>query len=640
VNLTTALTLTFFLCFIVTLARVIAQPIAASSVFILICYVVAYGGANHTLAAGTAGMISYLAGGLWSASLAFLLWPLDPFLPARNAVAGIYAALQRLSAALPHLQEPDGPTRFNDQLAHTRTSLEAAHAALAATPARMTARTIRARNLSVLVESADLILARILRFAELGHDSPTALATIDIWLQSSLAPLERALHERPHDLARAFHPEGSLSLDLHRNEPLAETALNDDITLTPDTRTYLTAALRDTLFNLEVSFEALRAVWTGAESRQREATTFRAQLTGTRATVSSDWLESLRANLTLRSVMFRYAIRLATVVTVDILLLRLIHIGHSYWLPMTSLIVLRPYAGETVKRSADRVLGTVLGGILAALLTAVLPGEISLLCVIVIGATIAIALYAVDYAWYCFFLTPTIVLLTLPHLRDWHLAFIRAGFTGLGALIAVLAMLLLWPERESLQLPSLLARAAAADAAYLRALLTYWHQIGCPTHDGTIVLGGMQDSAIGKRLQAERTLLAPARRRCGLAVNDAEDTLDHALLENTIPLNPRRHHTQRLNSAALTFTTYLRRITRTTTTLAAVGPGNDSLTPSIQTLATRLEAISQTLLHKPTDNSTTDPITLPPQPLLAEQLRRLDRQISILESTTTELAAL
>jgi hypothetical protein len=145
------------------------------------------------------------------------------------------------------------------------------------------------------------------------------------------------------------------------------------------------------------------------------------------------------------------------------------------------------------------------------------------------------------------------------------------------------------------------------------------------------------------RLQAERTLLAPARRRCGLAVNDAEDTLDHALLEHALPLNPRAAATERLNRAALTFTTYLRRITRTTTTLAAVGPGDNALTTPIETLATRLEAISHKLTHTPGDPGLASETWVELnnfQPILAEQLRRLDRQISILESTTAELAAL
>jgi uncharacterized membrane protein YccC len=637
VNLPTALALTFAFCFVFTLARVVSQPMAATSVFILVCYIVAYGGSVHTLGAGLGSTADFMAGGVWAAILALLFWPVDPFRPAREAVAAVYADLQRLAAALHDVPSTEGHRHFNDILARTRVSIETAHAALADTPARMTARTVRARNLSVLTESADLLLARVLRFAELGTPSPASLAAVDGWLHASLSPIEQALLHRPEQLDTAFAADGTLARELHRSTTSLEATLHADRRLSVDTRSHLAAALRDSLFNLEVAFDAVRAIWTGLDSRQREAASFRAALSGTSQNLSTPamWLETFRSNLTLRSVMCRHALRLAAVVTLDVLLMPLIHVTHGYWLAMTSLIVLRPFAGETVSRSVERVLGTVLGGVLAALLTAVLPSERELLVVIVLGATCAIAVYAVDYAWYCFFLTPTIVLLTLPHLRDWHLAAVRTGMTGLGALVAVAAMLLLWPERESQQLPGLLARAASADAAYLRAMLAFWQTAA--------------DQPREQRIDSERALLAPARRLCGLAVNDAEDTLDHALLEHDLPLNPQRARTAHLNSAALTFTTYLRRVTRTATTLAAVGLecATEAATPLIANLATRLERLDRILRSQSTDKpllATDLPVPAisaePPSTLAGDQLRRLERQVSILERTTAEIAGL
>jgi uncharacterized membrane protein YccC len=651
VNLPTALAVTFAFCFVFTLARVLSQPLAATSVFILVCYIVAYGGAEHTLGAGWVWTRDFLLGGVWAAGLALVFWPVDPFGPAREATAGVYAALQELGAALPAVDTAEGHRRFNEILAQMRSRIEAAQAAVADTPARMTARTIRARNLSVLTESADLLLARVLRFAELGTPSPAALEAIDAWLQASLRPVERGLLHRPEQVDVAFGPGGSLAVELQRSAAGLEATLQADAGLTADTRGHLVAALRDSVFNLEVALEAVRAIWTGRESRQREAAAGGAARAGEAQGLSGSWVsgswmsgswvwvETFRANLTLRSVMCRHALRLAAVVSIDVVLMRLIdvrlHVTHGYWLAMTSLIVLRPFAGETVRRSTQRVAGTVLGGVLAALLTAVLPSERELVMVIVLGSACAIAVYAVDYAWYCFFLTPTIVLLTLPHLRDWHLALVRTGMTGLGALIAVGAMLLLWPERESLQLPGLLARAAAADAAYLRAMLGFWR-----TAEGRSRAG---------RTDAERALLAPARRLCGLAVNDAEDTLDHALLEHDLPLNPQRSRTAHLNSAALTFTTYLRRVTRTTTTLAAVGLEGEQATsaPLVENLATRLERVERILSSQGTDQRLLATDVLVPTiavelagSVAGDQLRRLERQVSILERTTAEIAGL
>jgi uncharacterized membrane protein YccC len=317
--------------------------------------------------------------------------------------------------------------------------------------------------------------------------------------------------------------------------------------------------------------------------------------------------------------MFRHALRLSFVI--DVLLTRYIHITHSYWFAMTSLIVLRPFAGETVQKSAERVVGTVAGGLLAAGFTAVLTSPAETLVLVTVCAAASVALYSVEYAWYCFFVTPTVVLLTLPKLHDWHLAAVRMEMTVLGAVVSVLTMLLLWPERESLQLPGLLARGAAADAAYLRALGVFWERT--------------ERGGASERVAAERAVLAPARRACGLALNDAEETLDHALLEHAIPLNPRAEPTKLLNSAALTFTTYLRRMTRTVTTLAATGL-DEAQRPVLGVLASRMDNVARALGA----GEALLPVVDGAVAVEGEQLKRLAMQVAVLERTATELKAI
>jgi len=632
VNLPTAILLTLIFCFWATLFRVLSQPLASTSVTIMTSYIIAYGAANHTAAVAFTDTRDFIIGGLWAALLSLVLWPADPFEPARLAVADVFATLTELVRAIPlasNFDVPEQRRQFTAQIARFRTQLELAHESIAATPARMASRTIRARNLSVLCEAADLLLSRLLRFAELGYQNE-----ILDWLARSLAPIEQAVRTRPIDVA-AFAPEGSHLVNLRRAVPHLEDLLNSDTNLNPEARAQLLSALHDAALNFQIAYEAVRAIWTGVEPRTSNAAILRSSQSPAKPGLSwRYWYDTLLANLTLRSVMFRHALRLALVVTIDVILMyvfgkQFTHYTHGYWLAMTSIIVLQPYTGETVRKSAQRVAGTVAGAALAAVLASAIHAEWALLLVIAVGATLSVAFYAVDYAWYCFFLTPTIVLLTLPHLRDWRFAAVRMGMTGLGAVIAVSAMLLLWPERESLQIPGLLSRAAAANANYLRAVLTFWQTS----------IGRTQQA----RIEAERTLLAPARRLCGLAANDAEETLDHALLEHAIPLNPARASTERLNRGALTFTTYLRRLTQTITTLAALAEiPTDSTSPSaelttlIDDYAQRLDAVS-TALDKHATLSASDH---PSRPLDNEQLRRLDRQVTILERTANDLAAI
>ena len=84
---------------------------------------------------------------------------------------------------------------------------------------------------------------------------------------------------------------------------------------------------------------------------------------------------------------------------------------------MTSLIVLQPHGSGTLLKLAQRVGGTIGGGFLAALLAAEIHTEAGVIVVITVTSVLTLATYAVDYGWYSFFLTPTFVLMSLPHLE-------------------------------------------------------------------------------------------------------------------------------------------------------------------------------------------------------------------------------
>ncbi|WP_260739375.1 FUSC family protein [Tunturiibacter lichenicola] len=378
-SLPVAVVVTSLFCFSVTLARVVSQPLASGSASILICYFVSYGAAVHTPASVRSAILYFIAGGIWAAAFSLVFWPLDPFGPARNAVADIYAKL----AGLPALPLEDS-ARFKDSVHQIRVLIEAAQGSLIAVPARMTARTVRARNLTVIVQAADLLFARLFRLAELGaHESmsepelcQSAVKEVAEWLAASLKPIEAALRERPYDNAAAFVLEGSLIIEMRRGAKHIDTKTiaNNSDGISTQLKAQLVAVERDCLLSLEVIYESIRALWTGVEP----TTTGLRSIFSKPAPSSSSpqiWLETLRSNFTSRSIMFRHALRLGLVAAADLLLLRLIHITHSYWMPMTSIIVLQPYTGETWRKSGDRVAGTVSGAILAAGLAATMPSE-------------------------------------------------------------------------------------------------------------------------------------------------------------------------------------------------------------------------------------------------------------------------
>jgi len=638
-----AVIVTAAVCFLATFARVASERIASTSVIILVLYFAGFGGTDHSFAHACAAALEFVLGGVWAAALSLVLWPVDPFRPARREVAECYTVLAEFSGKM-LVEEWSGDANEGAaaeerriSLEHTghfqramRLQMEKARHAVGRVPARMTARTVRARNLTVLLETADMLFAITMRWRELAEvaDDPASFAAVREaarWLSGAEWAISRGLRQRPGDGAASYTPEGSHSMEhvqprLKRPRwPFAKGT----------TRAHLATDERDALENVQIAFEAVRAVWSGVELRVGGAAArweMIAQDSEEPAVPSEKdratqyrWVDALRANLTFDSVMMRHALRMAVVGGVDILLMRLTHVRHGSWLAMTSIIVLQPYGSGTLRRGMQRVGGTIAGGVLAAVLATAIHGQAGLIAVLAVVSALTLATYAVNYAWYCFFLTPTFGLMSMPYFRDWSFAGVRMLNTVLGAAVAVLAMRLLWPEREQLELGRLLGRGAKADAAYLRAMLKFW-----------------QIEPAGRRL-AERQMIAPARRLSGLAINDAEESLDRMMLE---PGFGRKSTSGDIQAEALTFVTYLRRLMRVATTLTIVGSGGERTAARVAAIVDRMEAMGSALMGEgaaAVAASSPAEIEAAGSTVEEQQMRRMERQVGVLERAAAEL---
>jgi uncharacterized membrane protein YccC len=621
-----AVAVTAVFCFAVTFARVISQPMVSTSVIVLVIYFAGLGGSAHTWKGALGNAAAYLLGGAWAAVLSLGLWPLDPFRPARQAVAECYAMLAEFTAGV-KTAAPRGEAREAQRARiHAlqramRLKMEAARTAVGTTGARATARTVRARSLTVLLETADMLFAETIRWAELAEGAGDAasqrtLAEAMRWLSGAEYVIAEGLRNKPVDGGASFAPEGSHSLEYVRRRGRPAVLERREMPA-GSLMSHLAAEERDALQNIEIAFESVRAVWSGVEFRSAAERWTTVAQRGDGGVGERRWVDALRANWTLRSVMMRHALRVGVVAGIDVVLIRAMNVRHGFWLAMTSIIVLQPYGSGTLRKSVQRVGGTIAGGVLAALLAAAVHTEAGVVAVITVTSVLTLATYAVDYAWYCFFLTPTFVLMSLPHLRDWHFAEVRMGTTVLGALVSVLAMRVLWPEREQIELGRLLGRGAGAAASYVRAMMQFWSA----------------DAA--ERTVAEREVLAPARRRCGLTINDAEETLDRLMLE------PRVGRASRWEEA-LTFVTYLRRLTRVVTTLAVVGAGGSPAVERMEAVAGRLEGLSAALLEGAALRQTDGDVNVAPldaESVAEQQMGRMERQVGVLERTTAELMA-
>jgi uncharacterized membrane protein YccC len=652
-----AIPITAVFCFLWSYLAILGQPFSTAGILVQVIFICGIGAPTRDWHEALNHALLLLAGGAWAALLSLLLWPLDAYRPARFAVAVCYDELASFLASIAALaerpQNPGAPSirhlsgewvgieapnrapfRTRPALWHRlaqhhqyriRRAVEQGWQAVAAIRAEHQSETTQGHNLVVLLEHADLLIARTVALAEHLESQPTASACND----RSLLSLS--------DLRTAELFVVSLLTRQRQSTAAAQSARLKMQRLPADLKACETHSGATTRFLLAQVTEAASLLDTAIESaailRLGKSPAFQrapkipgsvgqfAYVYARLAELRQGWhptriLDQLTASFNGKSLLFRHAARVALVCGLDVSIILIFHIDHGYWLLMTSIIVLQPHVSGTMRRGLERIGGTVAGGILAAVLAVALHSPLATAAVLFPLALFALAILPVSYAAFAFFLTPAFVLAWLPYSGDWQLALNRTANTIAGAAISVLAMAFLFPIYERDRAPQFLRASLAADRRYLAELAASWRL----------------------RSHASR-LLANARRLAGLAHNDTEESLERLLAESW----PRRRPFAQFVAA---FVTYLRRFAQSVTTLTTLdGDWEWKLSNSVQSRLALLDQRLQWLEDQTTPAPLPDPWPQPdaaalqpaiPQALLSpdhpgeRQLERLERQAEVL----------
>lgn len=548
-----ALPATALFCFLWSYLAVLGQPFASAGVLVQVIYLCGLGAPAANGHEAATNSLFLIAGGAWAAVLSLLLWPLDAYRPARAAVSQCYTELASFLASVGELAARD---RQSAALWHrlarhhqfrVRQAVERGWQAVAAIRARRQADTPQGHHLVVLLEHADLLIARTVALAE--HMESQAgdatecgargLAGLDELQAAELWIAARLLRRR-----EGGQPTAGQLRERMRNLP---AALEGCLCGADATSRFLMAQVSETASELDSSIESVTMLQLrrGRDAQSTRSASHFAYVYERLQELRGNWslarvADPLRANFTRKSLLLRHAARVAVVCGAEAAVLAALRIDHGYWLLLTSLIVLQPHVSGTMRRSVERVAGTVLGGVLAAVLALVLHSQLATALALFPLALLALATLPVSYSAFCFFLTPTFVLAWLPYSGDWKLAVVRTGNTVAGAVVALVAMLFLFPSYERERAPEFLRASLRADRRYLAQLAGAW-----------------------RSRSRQSRLLANARRAAGLAHNDTEESLDRLLAESW----PRRRPFAQFVPA---FVAYLRRFAQSVTALASL----------------------------------------------------------------------
>ncbi len=159
-------------------------------------------------------------------------------------------------------------------------------------------------------------------------------------------------------------------------------------------------------------------------------------------------LQAIRGELNLRdpltklnSTAAQYALRVAATLALAVLTYRLLHLQNGYWLPLTTLLVLKPDFYRTYVGGLTRVLGTLAGVTVATLLTLLLrPQPLVLIALVLLFSWLAYAFQKVNYALFTGWITSFIVfLVAIAGLPEAVVTVHRLLDTALGSGIALIS---------------------------------------------------------------------------------------------------------------------------------------------------------------------------------------------------------
>lgn len=180
---------------------------------------------------------------------------------------------------------------------------------------------------------------------------------------------------------------------------------------------------------------------------------------------------SVRRAMRWDSPVLRHAIRVGTVVPVGYLLGAALPLGHGYWVPMTSVMVMRPDFSQTYARGVARFAGTLLGVTVAtAVMQAASPGPYACAALALVSIALMYLLmrtgYAVNQACVASYV---VFLLGMAGARWTQTVPDRVLLTLLGGVLAMAAYAV-FPAWETPRLHDRLADRVEATALYAAAV--------------------------------------------------------------------------------------------------------------------------------------------------------------------------
>lgn len=183
-------------------------------------------------------------------------------------------------------------------------------------------------------------------------------------------------------------------------------------------------------------------------------------------------LKELRDNLSLQSNIFRHAVRTSIATLTGFIISLFFPLGHSYWILLTIIVILKPAYSLTRKRNYERLIGTIAGAVIGLIILYFIHDNHVLFFIMLLLMIGTYSLLRTHYMWSVIFMTPYILLLfhLLSNGNFQTLILDRVTDTAIGSAIAFVANIILLPAWEHEQIKNYMLQSIKDNKDYFTVI--------------------------------------------------------------------------------------------------------------------------------------------------------------------------
>ncbi len=187
----------------------------------------------------------------------------------------------------------------------------------------------------------------------------------------------------------------------------------------------------------------------------------------------------LKDNFSFQSVIFRHSLRLSVVSMISFIVGELLEVHNPYWILLTVIVILRPNYGLTKTRAKERTIGTLLGAVVALGIIFLIQSVVVYAVLAVLSMLLAFTMIQVNYRAGAAFITLNIIFIyALLEPNLWDVIQFRVIDTVIGAGLATLGNILLWPTWEVKNIDSVIASSIRDNNRFLSEIVQLYQTKG------------------------------------------------------------------------------------------------------------------------------------------------------------------